>query len=156
MNRFFAGLNKGEIRFRLRKVSPEAFEMHIKEKTSSVFPRKSAQRLNISWLPSRSLLRLNGSRWRSSRDISIGFSDKSSLIDKGRRSVLCMSCATDYSSTRGTVREPSGITITDSTLPISFPQLPKLLRSCHKHLRTACRVPSYDLKQSLSSIWLFH
>ena len=29
MNRFFAGLNKGEIRFRLRKVSPEAFEMHI-------------------------------------------------------------------------------------------------------------------------------
>ena len=29
MNRFFAGLNKGEIRFRLRKVSPETFEMHI-------------------------------------------------------------------------------------------------------------------------------
>lgn len=31
MNRFFAGLNKGEIRFRLRKVSPTAFEMHIQK-----------------------------------------------------------------------------------------------------------------------------
>lgn len=29
LNRYFAGLNKGEIRFRLRKVSPETFEMHI-------------------------------------------------------------------------------------------------------------------------------
>lgn len=29
LNRFFTELNKGEIRFRLRKVSPETFEMHI-------------------------------------------------------------------------------------------------------------------------------
>ena len=29
LNRYFAGLNKGEIRFRLRKVSPETFERHI-------------------------------------------------------------------------------------------------------------------------------
>ncbi len=31
ISRFFAGLNKGEIRFRLRKVSPEVFEMHIQK-----------------------------------------------------------------------------------------------------------------------------
>lgn len=44
-----------------------------------------------------------------------------SLIGKGRRSVLCSNPAARVCySTRGTVREPSGITITDSTLPISF------------------------------------
>ena len=40
MNRFFAGLNKGEIRFRLRKVSPKAFEMHIQRED---FDRLSEQ-----------------------------------------------------------------------------------------------------------------
>lgn len=29
LNRFFTELNKGEIRFRLRKISPKSFEMHI-------------------------------------------------------------------------------------------------------------------------------
>lgn len=40
LNRFFTELNKGEIRFRLRKISPKSFEMHIQREDFECLPEE--------------------------------------------------------------------------------------------------------------------
>ena len=123
MNRFFAGLNKGEIRFRLRKVSPKAFEMHIQRED---FDRLSEQERAEAAHLLASFPLFAAAQWQPADGEALGIFRSASrktgsLIGKGRRSVLCSNPAARVCySTRGTVREPSGITITDSTLPISF------------------------------------